>query len=105
MRIVLLKHPGETPTFCEKICVMAEKLEYDIVAILSLDKHEQLTSLRGYPVRSLLDIIDLSWDVAVCAFRKNSEKNFPMKSFPLCASLESGNPNNLKIAFGSCNSS
>ncbi len=101
MRIVLLKHPGETLIFCEKMCVLAEKLEYDIAAILSLDKHEQLTSLRGYPVRPLREIIDLSWDVAVCAFRKN----FPIKSFSLCASLESGNPNNLKIAFGSCNSS
>lgn len=66
MRIVLLKFPGEDVAFCEKICDLAEKLAYDVEAVVSLDKREPLTSFRGYPVRPLRDIIDLSWDVAIC---------------------------------------
>ena len=95
MRIVLLKHPGEMLTFCEKICVMAEKLEYDIAAILSLDKHEQLTSLRGCPVCPLREIIDLSWDVAVCAFRKK----FSDKTIPGLRKLKIGQPEQFKDCF------
>lgn len=95
MRIVLLKHPGETSTFCEKICVMAEKLKYDIAAVVSLDKREQLTSFRGYPVRPLREIIDLSWDVAVCAFKKKISD----KIIPGLRKLKIGQPEQIKDCF------
>jgi len=67
MRIVILKFPYVDPDFCEKICDMAERLEYDIAGIVSFDVNEKLTAFRNYPVYPLNEIGNLSWDIAIYA--------------------------------------
>ena len=47
MRLVIMKLPYVNPDLCEKICRLAEKLEYDIAGIVSLDLEEKLTSIKG----------------------------------------------------------
>ena len=71
MKIVLFKFPYIDPSFCVKLCGLAEKLEYDIEGIVSLDLEEKLTSIKNYPVRPLNEILNLSWDAAVFACDEN----------------------------------
>ena len=71
MRLVIMKLPYVNPDLCEKICRLAEKLEYDIAGIVSLDLEEKLTSIKGYPVYPLNDISSLSWNAAVFACDEN----------------------------------
>lgn len=67
MKIIVMKFPQTEPGFCEKICSAAEQLAFDVEAIVSVSSKETLTSIKGYPVRSLKDVFDLSWDAAVLA--------------------------------------
>ena len=67
MRIIIIKLPYMHPGLCAKLCELAEKLEYDIAGIVSLDLEEKVTSVKGYRVYPLNDILKLSWDVAVFA--------------------------------------
>ena len=68
MRIIILRFPNVAPALSHKICELAEKLEYDIEGIVSFDQNETLTSFRNYPVYKMMQIYDLSWDVAVYAY-------------------------------------
>ena len=67
MKIVIMKLPYIHHIFCEKLCGIAEKLEYEIAGIVSLDLDEKLTSIKNYPVYPLNEILNLSWDTAVFA--------------------------------------
>ena len=65
MRIVVLKFPYVSPRFCEMICSMSERLEYEIAGVVSFDLNEKFTSYQNYPIYPLNDIGRLSWDVAI----------------------------------------
>ena len=67
MRVLVVKFPYVEPAGTEKMCELAEKLEYDIVAVLSLDKHETCKEFCGYPVISLSESKNFSWDVMILA--------------------------------------
>ena len=69
MKVVIVKFPYLDLNVTEKVCELAERIEYDIVAILSLDKDETCKTVKGYPVVSLFEIQNFSWDVMilVCA--------------------------------------
>lgn len=49
----------------EKACELAERLEYDITAILSLDLQEPCTTIKDYPVISLFELQNFSWNTAI----------------------------------------
>lgn len=65
MRILIVKFPYVDLVTTEKMCELAEKLEYDIAAILSLDTNETCTEVCGYPVISLYELQNVSWDTAI----------------------------------------
>ena len=65
MRILMVKFPYLNVGLVEKMCTLAEKLEADIAAILSLDTNETCTEIRGYRVISLYELQEVSWDTAV----------------------------------------
>ena len=67
MRIVIIKLPYINSNFCVKLIEFAERLEYDIAGIVSLDLEEKTTSIKNHRVYPLNDILKLSWDVAVFA--------------------------------------
>jgi len=67
MRIIIMKLPYIHPSFCTKLIELAERLEYDIAGIVSLDLEEKSTSVKNYRVYPLIDIFNLSWDVAIFA--------------------------------------
>ena len=62
MRIILVKFPYVNVAHVEKMCSLAEKLEYDIAAIVSLDMQETCAEIRGYPVVSLIELQNIAWD-------------------------------------------
>ena len=68
MRVIIIKLPYIHPVLCSKVCEFAERLEYDIAGIISMDLEEKLTSIKGHRVYPLNDILKLSWDVAVFAY-------------------------------------
>ncbi|MBR1807690.1 MAG: hypothetical protein IJ774_15065 [Selenomonadaceae bacterium] len=65
MRILMVKFPYIELFVTEKMCELAEKLEYDIAAILSLDTNETCAKVCGYPVVSLYELQNISWDTAI----------------------------------------
>ena len=65
MRILIVKFPYVDLVATEKMCEFVEKLEYDIAAILSLDTNETCTEVCGYPVISLYELQNISWDAAI----------------------------------------
>ena len=67
MRLIVVKFPYLKVDGVEVLCTLAEKLEYDIPAILSLDTQETCTEIRGYPVVSLIELQNIAWDAAVLA--------------------------------------
>lgn len=71
MRIIIIKLPYIHPSLCEKLCELAEKLEYNIAGIISLDLQEKLTTIGNYRVYPLNAILNLQWDVAVFACDDN----------------------------------
>lgn len=75
MKIIILKLPYSAAEICETICNMAERLEYEIAGIVSFDKRETLKSIKDYPIRSPLQIYDLSWDIAICTYDAEDFKN------------------------------
>ena len=81
--------------FCEKLCGIAEKLEYDIAGIVSLDLEEKLTSIKNYPVYPLNEILNLSWDVAVFACDENISKDI----VPRMIDLQIGTKDQFKTHF------
>ena len=68
MRIIIMRFPKIDPSLSGLICLMAERLGYEIEGFVSFDKDEKLTSINGYPVYEMMQIYDLSWDVAVYAY-------------------------------------
>ena len=67
MKVVIVKIPYVNLKGLEKICELAEKLEYDIAAILSFDLKETSETIRDYPVISLFELQNFSWDVMILA--------------------------------------
>ena len=67
MRLIIVKFPYLKVDGVEALCALAEKLEYDIAAILSLDTKETCTEVCGYRVVSLIELQNISWDIAVLA--------------------------------------
>lgn len=68
MKIIILRFPKVDPALSNKICELAEKLEYDIEGFVSFDQNETATSFRNYPIYKMMQIYDLSWDVAIYAY-------------------------------------
>ena len=67
MRIIIIKFPYVDLSYCIKFCELAEKLEYDIAGIISVDLEEKYTSIKNYPVYPLNEISNLSWEAAAFA--------------------------------------
>ena len=73
MKIIILIFPNLDPALVTNIRSLAERLEYEITGFVSFDQNETLTAIKNYPVYPMLDIYDLSWDVAIYA---DSDENF-----------------------------
>ena len=67
MRLVILKIPHLPDALCEKICAAAERLEYEIVGVVSLEKNPTTAQVKGYPVLPLIKIFDMERDAVVIA--------------------------------------
>jgi len=65
VRIIIIKFPYIDSSFYIKFCELAEKIEYDIAGIVSMDLEEKSTSIKKYPVYPLNEILNLSWEAAV----------------------------------------
>ena len=83
MRIVIMKLPYIHQSFCEKLCGLAERLEYNIAGIVSLDLEEKLTSIKNHRVYPLNDILKLSWDVAIFACEDDISNDLAPKMIEL----------------------
>ena len=70
MKVIIVKFPNVELSVTEKICALAEKLEYDIIAIFSLDTEEICTEVCDYPVISWLELQNISWDIMIFAHDK-----------------------------------
>lgn len=68
MKIIILRFPKVDPTLSGVICLMAERLGWEITGFVSFDKDEKLTVINDYPVYDMMQIYDLTWDVAVYAY-------------------------------------
>ena len=68
MKIIILRFPKVDPALSPTICLMAERLGYEIVGFVSFDKDEKIKTVNDYPVYEMVKIYDLSWDVAVYAY-------------------------------------
>ncbi len=68
MKIIILRFPKVDPTLSGVICLMAERLGWEITGFVSFDQNESATSINDYPVYDMMKIYDLSWDVAVYAY-------------------------------------
>ena len=79
MRILIIKFPYVDLNLCVKLCGLAERLEYDIAGIVSLDLEEKLTSIKNYPVYPLSEILNLSWDAAAFACDQDNFNDFAPK--------------------------
>ena len=69
MEIIMVKFPyDEVTALIKKFCVIAERFEIDIPAVLSLDLQETDKEIGSYPVISLLELQNFSWDfmILVC---------------------------------------
>ena len=67
MKIIILRFPEVDPLFSEVVCFMAERLGYDIVGFVSFDVNEKLKTFNGYLIYEMMQVYDLSWDVAIYA--------------------------------------
>ncbi len=66
MNAIIAKFPYRGDfVFIERICELAEILEYDIAAVLSLDLDETSATIKGYPVISLEKLQNFSWDMMI----------------------------------------
>ena len=66
MKVLIVKFPYiKLVVPVERICELAEKLSYDIAAVLSLDPQESDKEIGGYPVISLFELQNFSWDTAI----------------------------------------
>lgn len=79
MKLIVIKFPHEPEKFCEDVCKMAEKLAYDITAVVSAEKNPATPSINGCPVVSLNQIFNLQWDAAVLACGDNFFDDFVAK--------------------------
>ncbi|MBR2520530.1 MAG: hypothetical protein IKE46_12225 [Selenomonadaceae bacterium] len=83
MKVLIVKFPYVELSFTEKICELAEKLEYDIAAILSLDLQEPCKTVKNYPVISLFELKNVSWDVIIPACREDTATEIVSKMIEL----------------------
>ena len=74
MKVLLVKFPRLEDEFFEKLCKLAEKLEYDI-EIFPLDEREG-ENIKNYPVRSLAEMQNFSWDAVILVFISDMAKDF-----------------------------
>lgn len=68
MKIIILRFPKVPESLCETIYFMTKRLGYDVEGFVSFDQDEKMTSLDGHPVYDMMNIYNLSWDVAVYAY-------------------------------------
>lgn len=67
MKLIVIKFQYEPEKFCEDVCSMAEKLAYDITAVVSMEEKIATPSINGHPVVPLNQIRNLQWDTAILA--------------------------------------
>ncbi|MBQ6005945.1 MAG: hypothetical protein IJS81_06080 [Selenomonadaceae bacterium] len=92
MKIIILIFPNLDPALVTNIGSLAERLEYEITGFVSFDQNETLTAIKNYPVYPMLDIYDLSWDVAIYA---DSDENF-QSILPRLVKLQMGKAEQFK---------
>lgn len=76
MKLIVVKFSHEPEKFCEDVCSMADKLAYDITAVVSLEEKITTPSIKGHPVVPLNQIYNLQWDAAVLACGGNFFNDF-----------------------------
>ena len=67
MRLVILKIPHLPDALCEKLCAAAERLEYEIAGVVSLEKNPSTAKIGGHSVLPLIKIFDMERDAVIIA--------------------------------------
>lgn len=93
MRLVIIKIPHLPEIFCEKTCALAERLEYEIAGIVSIEKNPATPEVKGYPVLPLIKIFELKWDAVIVACE---DKNFFKKLVPELVKIGIGSADKFK---------